>query len=66
MQVGGARPIKYYNSDNELCDPPSDWQQLRVNAVIEARGVYFSAQGSGLQLEVTAIQYASNKFESPF
>lgn len=46
----------YYNESKELISQPDVFSKMSVNVQIEIGGAYISRQGSGLLIEVTALQ----------
>ena len=68
INLGGDRVAKFYSAANEPCEAPSQWKNLRCNAVLHVKGVYLQRQGVGLIVDITHLQYteaaAGSKFDA--
>ena len=66
INVTGERAVKFYSAANDPCEAPTDWKNLRCNAVVLVKGIYIQRQGVGLLVDVTHLQYAEAVQGSPF
>ena len=66
LQLTGEKACKYYDDEGRSTSMPLSWNRIQCNAIISVRGIYFAGTSTGLQLDVTHIQYCPKIEASPF
>ena len=66
LQLTGEKACKYYDEEDRVAPMPLSWNRIQCNAMISIRGIYSAGTSTGLQLDVTHIQYCAKVEASPF